>query len=49
VTIKAIDASVPAVTVATADGDTASFKVHDKKMLEGFKAGDRVEIVFTEP
>jgi Cu/Ag efflux protein CusF len=48
VTIKAIDPKVPAVTVTTADGHTSSFKVEDKKLLDGFKAGDKVDITYTE-
>jgi Cu/Ag efflux protein CusF len=48
VTIKAIDPKVPSVTVTTEDGHTLSFKVGDKKVLDGFKAGDKVEITYTE-
>jgi Cu/Ag efflux protein CusF len=48
VTIKAIDAKVPSVTVLTEDGRTASFKVEDKKNLQGVKVGDKVEITYTE-
>ncbi len=48
VTIKAIDAKVPAVTVSTADGRTLSFKVENKKNLDGLKAGDKVEVTYTE-
>lgn len=47
VTIKAIDAKTPAVTVLTQDGRTASFKVDDKKNLTGVSVGDKVEITFT--
>lgn len=47
VTIKAIDPKVPSVTVATDSGHTASFKVYDKKNLEGVAVGDRVEITYT--
>jgi Cu/Ag efflux protein CusF len=47
VTIKAIDAKVPSVTVLTADGRTASFRVDDPKKLQGVAVGDRVEITFT--
>jgi Cu/Ag efflux protein CusF len=47
VTVKAIDAAVPAVTVTTEDGRDMSFKVSDKKNLEGVKVGDRVEITYT--
>ena len=47
VTVKAIDAKVPSVTVLTADGRTVSFKVEDKKNLTGVSVGDKVEITFT--
>jgi hypothetical protein len=47
VVVKAIDRKVPSVTVVTEDGRTASFKVNDKKNLEGLQAGDRVEITYT--
>ena len=48
VTIKAIDAKLPAVTVVTAEGHTLSFKVKDAKALAGFKVGDKVDITYTE-
>jgi len=48
VTVKAIDAKVPSVTVLTEDGRTVSFKVEEKKNLEGVKVGDKVEITYTE-
>jgi Cu/Ag efflux protein CusF len=48
VTIKAIDAKVPSVTVLTDDGRTASFKVEDKKNIQGLKVGDKVEITYTQ-
>ena len=48
VTIKAIDLKIPSVTVLTADGRTVSLKVEEKKNLEGFKVGDKVEITYTE-
>jgi len=47
VTVKAIDAKTPAITVLTADGRTASFKVDNKKNLNGVNVGDKVEITFT--
>lgn len=47
VTIKAIDLKVPSVTVTLEDGRTMSFKVEDKKNLEGVKVGDRVDITYT--
>jgi len=48
VTIKAIDAKVPSVTVLTGDGRTVSLKVEDKNNLKDVKAGDKVEITYTE-
>jgi Cu/Ag efflux protein CusF len=48
VTVKAIDAKVPKVTVLTEDGRTVSFKVEDKNNLNDVKAGDKVEITYTE-
>jgi Cu/Ag efflux protein CusF len=47
VVIKEIDRKVPSVTVVTEDGRTASFKVNDKKNLEGVQVGDRVEMTYT--
>jgi hypothetical protein len=47
VTIEAIDAKVPSVTVKTAAGSRMSFKV-DKKNLEGYKVGDKVDITYTQ-
>jgi Cu/Ag efflux protein CusF len=48
VTIKAIDAKAPAVTVMTDDGRTASFRVDNKKHLNGVGVGDKVEITYTK-
>ncbi len=48
VTIKAIDAKVPSVTVLTEDGRTVSFKVQDKKHLKDVKVGDKVELAYTQ-
>jgi hypothetical protein len=47
VTVKAIDAKVPSVTVTTADGNTVSFKVDNPKNLEGVSVGDKVDITYT--
>jgi Cu/Ag efflux protein CusF len=47
VTVKAIDATVPSVTVTLEDGRSMSFKVEDKKNLEGVKVGDKVDITYT--
>jgi Cu/Ag efflux protein CusF len=48
VTIKAIDPKLSAVTVVAADGHTVSMKVNDKRLLEGLKAGDKVDVTYTE-
>ena len=48
VTVKAIDQQVPSVTITTDDGSTMSFKVDDKKNLAGVKAGDKVQITYTQ-
>lgn len=48
VTIKSIDAKVPAVSVLSEDGRTLDFKVENKKNLEGVKPGDKVEITYTQ-
>ena len=47
VTIEAIDAKVPSVTVRTAAGGRSSFRVADAKNLEGYKAGDQVDVTYT--
>jgi Cu/Ag efflux protein CusF len=48
VTVEAIDAAAPSVTVKTADGHKLIAQVEDKKNLEGLKVGDKVEVTFTE-
>lgn len=48
VTIEAIDAAVPSVTIRGKDGRRTSFRVQDKKNLEGYKVGDAVEITYTQ-
>ncbi len=47
VKVKAIDAKVPSVTVESEDGRILSFKVDDKKNLNGVSVGDKVEITYT--
>src|SRR5829696_6203813 len=47
VTVKAIDASVPSITVTTPDGRTVTRKVDDKKNIEGLSAGDQIDITYT--
>jgi hypothetical protein len=48
VTVKAIDPSVPSITVTTADGRTVSRKIENKKNLEGIKVGDKLDITYTQ-
>ena len=48
VTINAIDPAVPSVGITTSDGRKMSFKVEDRKNLEGVKVGDQVEITYTQ-
>ncbi len=48
VTVKAVDVKVPSITVLTDDGRTVSFKVDDKKNLKDVKAGDKVEVTYTQ-
>jgi hypothetical protein len=48
VTVTAIDLKVPSVTIKMDDGSISSFKVEDRKNLEGVKVGDRVEVTYTQ-
>ena len=48
VTIAAIDAKTPAVTITNDRGQKMSFKVENAKNLEGYKVGDKVEITYTQ-
>jgi hypothetical protein len=48
VTVKAIDAKAPSITVLTDDERTVSFRVEDEKNLTGVNVGDTVEITYTE-
>ena len=48
VTIEQIDPQAPSVSVKTEDGRQMSFKVEDKKNLEGYKVGDKVAITYTQ-
>lgn len=47
VTVKAIDAALPSITVTTPDGRTVTRKVENPKNLEGVKVGDKIDIVYT--
>ena len=48
VMVNAVDMKVPSVTVTSADGRKMSFKVEDPKNLQDVKAGDQVEITYTQ-
>lgn len=48
VTVQAIDPKIPSVTIKMDDGSVSSFKVEDKKDLEGVKVGDRVQVTYTQ-
>jgi len=48
VTVNSVDMAVPSITVITPDSRTVTRKVEDKKNLEGVKAGDRIEITYTQ-
>ena len=48
VTVAAIDPKIPSVTISTSDGNKMSFKVENKKNIEGLKAGDKVQITYTQ-
>jgi len=48
VTVKAVDMSVPSITVVTADGRTLTRKIAEKKNLEGVSPGDQIEITYTQ-
>ena len=47
VTVEAIDAALPSITVKTEDGNRLTYHVENKNNLEGVKVGDRIEITFT--
>jgi len=48
VTVVSIDDKNSAITVKADDGSTFSSRVEDKKDLEGVKAGDRIDITYTQ-
>lgn len=47
VEVQAVDMKIPSITVKTEDGRSVSFKVEEKKNLEGVKVGDKIDITFT--
>jgi Cu/Ag efflux protein CusF len=48
VTIEAIDAKVPSVTIKTGEGHSMAFQIENAKNLEGYKVGDKVDITYTQ-
>jgi len=48
VTVKAVDPSVPSITVTTSDGRTVTRKVDKKSYLTGVQPGDKIDITYTE-
>jgi hypothetical protein len=48
VTVEAVDAKLGSMTVRTADGLQLIRKVDDPKRLAGVKAGDRIDITYTQ-
>jgi hypothetical protein len=48
VTVKAVDTNVPSLTVVTAAGLTETWKIADRKNLEGVAPVDRIEMTYTK-
>lgn len=48
VEVVSVDQAVPSITVKTTDGRTITRKVDNKKNLEGVKAGDKIDITYTQ-
>jgi Cu/Ag efflux protein CusF len=48
VTIQAIDASKPSVTVKTEDGRVLTFAVQNRDLLKNFKVGDNVQVTYSQ-
>ena len=48
VTVKAVDTNVPSLTVVTAAGLTETWKIADRKNLEGVVPGDRIEMTYSK-
>lgn len=47
-TVRALDASVPSVTLESSSGEQRTFRVRDADRLKGVKVGDLVEFTFTQ-
>ena len=48
VAVEAVDMAAPSITVKTADGNSLSFRVKDKKNLEGVNPGDKLVVTYSE-
>lgn len=48
VSVVSIDQKTPSITVKTSDGRTLTRKVENPKNLEGVKAGDKIDITYTQ-
>lgn len=48
VAVEAVDPAAPSITVRQADGNTLSFRVRDRKNLEGVKPGDKIVLTYVE-
>jgi Cu/Ag efflux protein CusF len=48
VTVKSVNPATPSITVVTSDGRTVTRKVDKKSYLDGVKAGDKIDITYTE-
>jgi hypothetical protein len=48
VTVVAVDAKAPSITVQSSDGRKVTRKVRDPKNLEGVAAADRIDITYTQ-
>jgi hypothetical protein len=48
VTIESLDPKIPSVTVKGPQGRVISFRVRDANNLKGLKAGDQVDVTYTE-
>jgi hypothetical protein len=48
VEVLAVNPAVPSITVKTPQGHTVTRKIENPKNLEGVKAGDKIDITYTQ-
>ena len=48
VTVLKVDQAAPSITVQAADGRTVTRKVNDKNAIANVKAGDRIDVTYTQ-